>query len=285
MEKCLMEFDSQSKNSSEEALRKWRLAVGGMVKNPRRRFRMVADLVKRKEAEKRLNIQVSGSYGEASVNEKDGDNGGRYWFDVVNEQARQDSEEEDTKGDVTKESGDQPSGSRAEFVVIETMYNRGNPFAEDEHYEKVEWHEVRSSNKVFWKWFIVIFNLLFEILTLAFDQVSSPAKPVFALVGLLLSLVVVAICVIEFSWKAQKAKVIRRQLGRICWFYYPSPSDMLFGNFVEIFGLICAILQVLSSAIQYGFFHRHADNPIKFSLFPVIFAHLCGLFKATQLSQ
>ncbi|KAK9217232.1 hypothetical protein WN943_005857 [Citrus x changshan-huyou] len=53
-----MNFDSvQPKNPSEEALRRWRSAVG-IVKNRRRRFRMVADLVKRSEAEKaKLKIQ------------------------------------------------------------------------------------------------------------------------------------------------------------------------------------------------------------------------------------
>ena len=60
MEKYLREnFDVESKNSSDEALRRWRSAVS-MVKNPRRRFRMVADLAKRAEAErKRRKLQVS----------------------------------------------------------------------------------------------------------------------------------------------------------------------------------------------------------------------------------
>ncbi|KAK2974119.1 hypothetical protein RJ640_025468 [Escallonia rubra] len=58
MEKYLRKnFDVQPKNPSEEALRRWRSAVW-LVKNPRRRFRMVADLVKRAEGErKRLKIQ------------------------------------------------------------------------------------------------------------------------------------------------------------------------------------------------------------------------------------
>lgn len=51
-------FDVQAKRPSEEALRRWRSAVW-LVKNPRRRFRMVADLAKRAEAErKRRKIQV-----------------------------------------------------------------------------------------------------------------------------------------------------------------------------------------------------------------------------------
>ncbi|KAF7824633.1 putative calcium-transporting ATPase 11, plasma membrane-type [Senna tora] len=44
-------FDVQPKRPSEAALRRWRSAVS-VVKNPRRRFRMVADLAKRAEAEK-----------------------------------------------------------------------------------------------------------------------------------------------------------------------------------------------------------------------------------------
>ena len=59
MEKYLREhFDVESKRPSEEARRRWRSAVS-VVKNPRRRFRMVADLAKRSEAErKRRKIQV-----------------------------------------------------------------------------------------------------------------------------------------------------------------------------------------------------------------------------------
>lgn len=51
-------FDVEAKRPSEENLKRWRSAVW-LVKNPRRRFRMVADLAKRAEAErKRRKIQV-----------------------------------------------------------------------------------------------------------------------------------------------------------------------------------------------------------------------------------
>ncbi|KNA07320.1 hypothetical protein SOVF_172280 [Spinacia oleracea] len=58
MEKYLREnFDVEPKRPSEEALRRWRSAVW-LVKNPRRRFRMVADLAKRQEAaRKRIKLQ------------------------------------------------------------------------------------------------------------------------------------------------------------------------------------------------------------------------------------
>ncbi|XP_073278153.1 calcium-transporting ATPase 4, plasma membrane-type-like isoform X1 [Primulina huaijiensis] len=50
-------FDVDAKRPSEEALKRWRSAVW-LVKNPRRRFRMVADLAKRAEAKrKRQKIQ------------------------------------------------------------------------------------------------------------------------------------------------------------------------------------------------------------------------------------
>ncbi|PKU64887.1 probable calcium-transporting ATPase 9, plasma membrane-type [Dendrobium catenatum] len=54
MEKFLKEnFDLPAKNPSEEVLRRWRSAVGAIVLNRKRRFRMVADLDKRSEAEAR----------------------------------------------------------------------------------------------------------------------------------------------------------------------------------------------------------------------------------------
>ncbi|KAK7341150.1 hypothetical protein VNO80_24075 [Phaseolus coccineus] len=58
MEKYLREnFSVQPKNPSESALRRWRSAVA-VVKNPRRRFRMVANLAQRAEAEhKRRKLQ------------------------------------------------------------------------------------------------------------------------------------------------------------------------------------------------------------------------------------
>nr|CAN62966.1 hypothetical protein VITISV_038928 [Vitis vinifera] len=63
MEKYLREnFDVEPKRASEEARRRWRSAVS-VVKNPRRRFRMVADLAKRSETErKRQKIQRREKY-------------------------------------------------------------------------------------------------------------------------------------------------------------------------------------------------------------------------------
>lgn len=55
-------FDLPAKNPSEDSQRKWRSAVGKIVKNRRRRFRMVPDLDKRSEEEaKKRKIQVNSS--------------------------------------------------------------------------------------------------------------------------------------------------------------------------------------------------------------------------------
>ncbi|XP_050230479.1 calcium-transporting ATPase 4, plasma membrane-type-like [Mercurialis annua] len=59
MESFMKNFELDNKNPSEETLQRWRDAVSKLtVKNPRRRFRMVADLAKRAEAlKKKRSIQ------------------------------------------------------------------------------------------------------------------------------------------------------------------------------------------------------------------------------------
>ncbi|XP_042428226.1 probable calcium-transporting ATPase 8, plasma membrane-type isoform X1 [Zingiber officinale] len=58
MESFLKNFEVESKHPSAEAQRRWRRAVGLVVRNPRRRFRMVPDLDTRSEVEaKKKNIQ------------------------------------------------------------------------------------------------------------------------------------------------------------------------------------------------------------------------------------
>ncbi|PON81180.1 P-type ATPase [Trema orientale] len=55
MEGLLRDFSVESKHPSPEAQQRWRSAVS-IVRNPRRRFRHVADLVKRSEADKKKKI-------------------------------------------------------------------------------------------------------------------------------------------------------------------------------------------------------------------------------------
>lgn len=55
------EFDLHHKHSSDETLKRWRDAVGKLVKNRRRRFRYAAVLEKRSEAKeqmRRLRVRI-----------------------------------------------------------------------------------------------------------------------------------------------------------------------------------------------------------------------------------
>ncbi|KAF9592479.1 hypothetical protein IFM89_015050 [Coptis chinensis] len=88
MEKYLKKnFEVESKNPSEEAIRRWRSAVS-VVKNPRRRFRMVADLAKRSAAEKKRHkiqekIRIAFYVKKAAINFIDA--GNRYEYKLSDE--------------------------------------------------------------------------------------------------------------------------------------------------------------------------------------------------------
>ncbi|KDO63999.1 hypothetical protein CISIN_1g038928mg [Citrus sinensis] len=113
----------------------------------------------------------------------------------------------------------------------------------------------------------VITNFIFELPSVVFDQLFLSINR-FDLV----------------LFTRVKGKMLHGS-GALPWLYYPSPSDKLFGNFNDIVGLVCALCQCILSAITYGFVRRHADNPIKVSVWPIIFAFglLCSnLFKKPE---
>ncbi|XVF00703.1 hypothetical protein REPUB_Repub04eG0024200 [Reevesia pubescens] len=104
-----------------------------------------------------------------------------------------------------------------------------------------------SSQKV---WIFLIANLVIELLSAAFDQLSSKHKPKYALVGMLMAFVALLGCIAEIAFI--KERVSGRWNRRFC-------------TFAEIYGLVCAILQSISATIAYVFYSHHADNPIKVS--------------------
>ncbi|KAB2605961.1 hypothetical protein D8674_005678 [Pyrus ussuriensis x Pyrus communis] len=111
------------------------------------------------------------------------------------------------------------------------------------------------------EWILLLANLGLEILSAACDQVSSPRKPRYALIGKLLAIVAILACIWELVHIG----------GKLWCFYYPPPNNMLYGTFPEIFGLVLAIVQCICSAVQYYYLCRHATNPIKLSPVPVVF--------------
>ncbi|XP_058010143.1 uncharacterized protein LOC131183384 [Hevea brasiliensis] len=118
----------------------------------------------------------------------------------------------------------------------------------------------------------LIMNFIIELSTAAFDQLSSKRKPQFALISLLMSVIVMLISAVILVWKGQKERVKWMRRGQIPWFYYPSPSHKPFGAFPDIIGLVCAAFQCVFSIIGYSFLSRHANNPVKISVWPIIFA-------------
>ncbi|ESR44940.1 hypothetical protein CICLE_v10002149mg [Citrus x clementina] len=125
-----------------------------------------------------------------------------------------------------------------------------------------------------------ITNFVLELPSAVFDQLSSVHKPLYALLGMLMSFTALFLCIGELVYKARKEKVTWKWRGTLPWLYYPSQNQKPFGNFKDIFGLACALCQCTVTAIDYSFVHRHADNPIKVSLLPIIFAfgQLCSEF-------
>ncbi|XP_021833296.1 putative calcium-transporting ATPase 11, plasma membrane-type isoform X2 [Prunus avium] len=126
------------------------------------------------------------------------------------------------------------------------------------------------------EWAFLLSALCLEILSLAFDQASSPSKPHYALFGMILAIAAVLICIWELIDKGKRERVVLRQWGRLWWFYYPDPPPRLFGTVLNFYGLVGGIAQCICSTVQYVFFLRHADNPIKVSLWPAIFVICLG---------
>ncbi|KAK1583761.1 hypothetical protein Q3G72_026670 [Acer saccharum] len=76
-------------------------------------------------------------------------------------------------------------------------------------------------------------NLILEIPSAVFDQLSSVHKPQYVLLSMLMSLTTMLICIIELVYKGGEARVGWRWRKKIPWFYYPPPSDKPFGAYVQ----------------------------------------------------
>ncbi|KAK9010418.1 hypothetical protein V6N11_036928 [Hibiscus sabdariffa] len=126
------------------------------------------------------------------------------------------------------------------------------------------------------EWIFLIINILTELLSAAFDQLSSVNKHRYAFIAMLMSFAAAVTCIIELTYKAGKERVIWKWEGKLPWFYHSSPNQRRFGTFPEMVGLVCAILQTILSAIAYAFYLQHTNYPINISYWPLVFA--LGLF-------
>ncbi|CAL8150001.1 unnamed protein product [Prunus armeniaca] len=126
------------------------------------------------------------------------------------------------------------------------------------------------------EWIFLVTSLGLEMLSAAFDQASSPTKPHYALFGVLLATAALLISIWELIYNGRKERVVLRRWGRLWWFYYPPPRNALFGTLPDIYGLVGGISQCICSVVQYMYYLRHADNPIKVSILPAIFLMCLG---------
>lgn len=118
------------------------------------------------------------------------------------------------------------------------------------------------------EWNFLLTALVLEIFSAGFDQASSPSKPHYALIGMLLAIAAVLACTWELIHKGSLVLKRWQQLG--C-FYYLHPSDAFFDSLPDIYGLASSISQCVFITVQYIYFSHHVDSPIKLSLLPAIF--------------
>ncbi|KAJ4717250.1 Serine/threonine-protein kinase PBS1 [Melia azedarach] len=115
-----------------------------------------------------------------------------------------------------------------------------------------------------------ITNIVLEILSAVFDQLSSTHKPRYALVSMLLSFAALLICSTELVYKVRKERVTWKW-SRLPWLYHPSQTPKPFGNFKDLIGLVCAICQCIVTTISFGFLPQQGKNPIKICVLPIIY--------------
>ncbi|KAK9944004.1 hypothetical protein M0R45_009589 [Rubus argutus] len=118
------------------------------------------------------------------------------------------------------------------------------------------------------EWNFLLTALVLEIFSAGFDQASSPRKPHYALIGMMLAIAAVLACTWELI---HKGSLVLKRWQKLRWFYYLQPSNTLFGSLPDIFGLVSSISQFVFSTVQYIYFSHHVDSPIKLSLLPAIF--------------
>ncbi|BFG34513.1 hypothetical protein CerSpe_207870 [Prunus speciosa] len=121
------------------------------------------------------------------------------------------------------------------------------------------------------QWMILLTSFCLGTVSAVFEQVSSPRKPHFALVAMLLAILALLTCLAELFLKARKARVrLVRRRGMPRLFCLPSPHNRLFGTFSDVFGLLGVFFQLAFSIVQYAYLSRHVDNPIKVCFWPFL---------------
>uniref|UniRef100_A0A3N7HVF3 Uncharacterized protein n=1 Tax=Populus trichocarpa TaxID=3694 RepID=A0A3N7HVF3_POPTR len=111
-------------------------------------------------------------------------------------------------------------------------------------------------------------NLLLEIATAVLDYVSSQQRqPRYALSGMILSITVMAITLMQLAYTGGKENCAK-----------------LFGNPVHILEFLFSVSQCVFAIIAYHYLSRDQNNPTQFSIYPIAFAFclLCLSFRRRE---
>ncbi|ESR44941.1 hypothetical protein CICLE_v10003516mg, partial [Citrus x clementina] len=133
----------------------------------------------------------------------------------------------------------------------------------------------------------VIVNFMLEVPSAIFDQLSSAHKIQYALLSMLMSMATMIVCISELIYKVRSERVAWKWKEKIIipWLYYPPPSNKPFGSVTVFIGLFCSIFQCIFTITNYACFLRHSNNPIKISMWPIIFSFGLLCSKLQQKSQ
>ncbi|VVA34235.1 PREDICTED: serine/threonine-kinase [Prunus dulcis] len=121
------------------------------------------------------------------------------------------------------------------------------------------------------QWMLLLTSLCLEIVSAVFEQVSSPSRPHFGLIAMVLAILALLTCIAELFLKARKERVrLVRRRRMLPLFYHPPPRNRLFGTFSDVFGLLGVFFQMAFSIVHYAYLSKHVDNPIKVCFWPVL---------------
>ncbi|KAL9300027.1 putative TIR domain-containing protein [Arabidopsis thaliana] len=115
-----------------------------------------------------------------------------------------------------------------------------------------------------------------KLLRASRTKISSAHKPLYALAAMSMSLLSCLLCIVDLLHKGRVDRVVWKWTWPIPWFHYQTQRSNRFGSFPEMLGLVCALCQTTITAVNYSFITRRDDTPIKFSVWPIMFA--LGLF-------
>ncbi|XP_021643442.2 uncharacterized protein LOC110637569 [Hevea brasiliensis] len=134
---------------------------------------------------------------------------------------------------------------------------------------------------------LLIANFVVELPPAVFDQLSLVHKPQYALVIMLMSLATMLFSIIDLARKGRRDRVEWMMRGYLPWFCSPRRNYKHLVTFSDIVGLVCGIFQLVFATINYAFLSQHYDNPIKLSVWPIIFAFgvLCSRFPRNRVDS